>query len=100
MIWVAIVGTLIGHLNHANVRIDWGPLRYMLNSSRMHVWHHDVELHGRHGQNFAVIFSLWDWVFGTAYLPADREMPTRLGFAEQRHFPRDLLRRFLYPFWK
>ena len=100
VLWVAIVGTLIGHLNHANVRIDWGPLRYVLNSSRMHVWHHDVELHGRHGQNFAVIFSLWDWVFGTAYLPVDRERPARLGFANQRHFPRGLLRRFLYPFWK
>ena len=100
VLWVAIVGTLIGHLNHANVRIDWGPLRYVLNSSRMHVWHHDVELHGRHGQNFAVIFSLWDWVFGTAYLPVDRERPARLGFADQRHFPRGLLRRFLYPFWK
>ncbi len=100
VLWVAIVGTLIGHLNHANVRIDWGPLKYVLNSPRMHVWHHDVVLHGHHGQNFGVVFSVWDWLFGTAYLPADREGPERLGFADMRHFPRGLLGRFLYPFWK
>ncbi len=63
---VGAISTAVGHLNHANLRIAWGPLRYVLNSPRMHVWHHDYELHGRCGQNFGVVFSVWDWVFRTS----------------------------------
>ena len=100
ILWVAIFSTLIGHLNHANLRISWGPIRYVLNSPRMHIWHHDVALRGRYGQNFAVIFSLWDWVFGTAYLPDEVEQPERLGFAGMERFPKGLIWRSLYPLWK
>jgi len=100
ILWVAIVGTLIGHLNHSNVRISWGPLKYILNSSRMHVWHHDVVLHGGYGQNFGVIFSVWDWLFGTAYWPQDEERPERLGFQDMGTYPESLIGRFVYPFWR
>ncbi|NKB65864.1 MAG: hypothetical protein GKR89_02270 [Candidatus Latescibacteria bacterium] len=98
ILWVAIAGTLVGHLNHANVPFGWGPLRYILNSPRFHVWHHDLVLHGRSGQNFGVIFSLWDWLFGTAYRP-QAENPARLGFSDQDAFPKGLLARLVYPFW-
>jgi len=100
ILWVAIVGTLIGHLNHSNLRIDWGPLRYVINSPRFHVWHHDVVLHGKAGQNYSILFSLWDWIFGTAYLPDAEEQPQRLGFARMEEFPRGLVGRLAYPFWK
>ena len=97
MLRVAVVATLIGHLNHSNLKISWGPLRYVLNSSRMHVWHHDFELHHRYGQNFGVVFSLWDWLFGTAYLPPEPEQPERLGFRGIGAFPRGLLGRLVFP---
>jgi sterol desaturase/sphingolipid hydroxylase (fatty acid hydroxylase superfamily) len=97
ILWIAVVATLIGHLNHANLRIDWGPLRYVVNSPRFHVWHHDAALHGRYGQNYGIVFSLWDWLFGTAYLPADREQPARLGFEGMEAFPRSLPLRLIYP---
>jgi len=97
ILWIAIVSTLIGHLNHANLRIDWGPLRYVVNSPRFHVWHHDVTLHGRYGQNYGIVFSLWDWLFGTAYLPAEEEQPARLGFEGMEAFPRSLPLRLIYP---
>ncbi len=100
ILWVAIAGTLIGHLNHANLNISWGPVRYVLNSPRMHVWHHDLILHGQHGQNFGIIFSLWDWLFGTAHMPPVEDQPDRLGFHDMDQFPRSLSRRLLYPFWK
>ena len=48
----------------------------------------------------AVIFSLWDWVFGTAYLPADREGRLGWDLPTSGTFRARLLRRFLYPFWK
>lgn len=100
MLGVAAFSTLIGHLNHSNLEISWGPLRYVLNSSRMHVWHHDVELHFRYGQNFGVIFSLWDWLFGTAYLPPEPEQPPQLGFRDMDAYPRGLAARLAFPFWR
>jgi sterol desaturase/sphingolipid hydroxylase (fatty acid hydroxylase superfamily) len=100
VLWVAVIGTLIGHLNHSNLRLSWGPFKYLINSPCMHVWHHDLVLHGRRGQNFAIVFSLWDWLFGTAYLPTEQEQPEHLGFADMERFPRGLFARLLYPFWK
>ena len=63
---VGIISTTIGNLNHANLYISWGPLRYVFNSPRMHIWHHDKHPGKTAGYNFAVVFSLWDWVFQTA----------------------------------
>ena len=94
---IAIIATLIGNLNHANLKIDYGIFRYILNSPRFHVWHHDVILQGQHGQNFAIVLSTWDWLFGTAYYPSEREQPESLGFEDIEKFPRGLIGRLLYP---
>ncbi len=93
---IAVFATLIGHLNHANLRLDYGFLRYIFNSPRLHVWHHDMVLHGNGGQNFAIVFSAWDWLFGTIYYPT-KEMPDQLGFKDMERFPRALPQRLLYP---
>ena len=100
ILWVAISSTVIGHLNHSNLNINWGPLRYVFNSPRMHVWHHDLILHGQHGRNFGIIFSLWDWLFRTAFMPTTAQQPERLGFHDMSTFPQSLLRRLLFPFWR
>ncbi len=97
---IAVVWTVMLDLNHANVPVSWGPLRYLLNSPKMHVWHHDVELHGKGGQNFGQVLSVWDWLFGTAYWPADREQPERLGFAGMESYPESVPGRFVYPLWR
>ncbi len=100
---IAVVATLIGHLNHSNVNISWGPLRYIINSPRMHVWHHDRDWPAErpYGVNFAVCLSVWDWLFRTAYWPARHEAPTqqpaRLGFDGDEQFPRSLVGRFVHP---
>lgn len=100
MLVAGVLWTLMLDLNHANLGFGWGPLRYVLNSPKMHVWHHDVEVHGKGGQNFGQVLSLWDWIFGTAYWPAERERPERFGFAGMEHYPRGVVGRFVYPFWK
>jgi sterol desaturase/sphingolipid hydroxylase (fatty acid hydroxylase superfamily) len=94
---IAAVSTLVGHLNHANVRFNYGPLKYIVNSPRMHIWHHDEVMHLNGGQNFGVVLSLWDWIFGTAYMPRDLETPQRLGFAKLDQFPNGLFSRLTYP---
>lgn len=100
---IAVVVTLIGHLNHSNLNITWGPFRYILNSPRMHVWHHDHDWPADRpkGVNFGIALSLWDWLFRTAYWPAPTEspnqQPSRLGFDNMEQFPRTFLGRLVYP---
>jgi sterol desaturase/sphingolipid hydroxylase (fatty acid hydroxylase superfamily) len=95
---IVAVQTLLHELTHANLPWGWGPLGYVFNSPRLHAWHHDVALHGRHGQNFSISLSLWDWLFGTAYLPAQPESPARLGFAGMERYPSGIWGRLWDPF--
>jgi len=97
---IAVLWTLMLDLNHANLPISWGPLRYLLNSPKMHVWHHDVEQYGKGGQNFGQVLSVWDWIFRTVYWPADRESPDRLGFKGMESYPSGVAGRLVYPFRK
>jgi sterol desaturase/sphingolipid hydroxylase (fatty acid hydroxylase superfamily) len=96
ILWIAIFTTVIGHLNHSNLNLNWGILRYLLNSPRLHVWHHDLVSHQRSGQNFGVVFSLWDYLFGTVYAPA-QGYPAKLGFDGMDQFPTGLISRLIYP---
>lgn len=91
----AVFGTLVGHFNHANLNITWGPLKYLLNSPRMHIWHHDYEGDERTTKNFGIILSVWDWIFGTAYMP--EHPPARLGYAGVEKMPRDFLAHAAWP---
>ena len=91
----ALFGTLIGHLNHANLDLDWGPLKYLLNSPRMHIWHHDYEGDEKSTVNFGIIFSCWDWLFRTAKLPA--HPPRRIGFEGVERFPQDFFSQSAWP---
>lgn len=94
----AVAGTLIGHLNHANLDWDYGPFRYLLNNPRMHIWHHAWDEVPPAGANFGIILSCWDWLFGTAWMPAHRgRAPDRLGFEGLQHFPDGLLRQLALP---
>jgi len=98
--WHGLFATIMGHFNHANLKADMGPLRYLLNHPGMHIWHHDAAAHGRYGCNFGINLSLWDWLFGTAYLPDDIEQPVKLGFAGLSRFPRGFLAQQAVPFWR
>jgi sterol desaturase/sphingolipid hydroxylase (fatty acid hydroxylase superfamily) len=93
----AVLGTLIQHLSHSNIRLDWGPLKYILCSPQFHAWHHDRILRGEKGQNYAVVLCIWDWIFGTAHLVSDTEQPDALGFEGDDFFPKSWLERFTYP---
>lgn len=103
ILWIAIATTVIGDLNHSNLNISWGPLRFLINSPRMHVWHHAMELPREHpsGVNFGTSLSLWDWLFRTAHWPDEAvspsQQPERLGFPGIENYPRGAVARFLYP---
>jgi len=92
-----LVTILIGHLNHANVKITYGPLKYVLNNPVMHLWHHAKELPaGSHGVNYGISLSLWDYLFGTAYIP-NQNPNERLGFENQEIFPKTFFQQLTHP---
>jgi sterol desaturase/sphingolipid hydroxylase (fatty acid hydroxylase superfamily) len=95
---ILVLSLLVQEIIHANLRWDWGPFRYIINSPRLHAWHHAVEMHGAGGQNFGVTLSIWDWLFGTFYSPKDGHAPAELGFDGLRQYPTGIWARFWRPF--
>ena len=81
-------------LAHANVRITYGPLRWVLVSPEFHHWHHSAEREA-YNKNYANVLACWDLLFGTAYLPGGRA-PDRFGVDD--HVPGGYAARFFFPF--
>ena len=90
---------LIGHLNHANVGWDYGPLRYILNNPKMHIWHHAKELPKEHpyGMNFGITLSIWDYIFKTDYVPSSGR-DIELGFEDVENYPTNFFAQQIEPF--
>jgi len=90
----------IGHLNHANVKFTYGPLKYIFNNPVMHLYHHSYVLpKGSYGVNFGISLSLWDYIFKTNYIPEDSgTIP--LGFPGDERVPTDFIHQNLYGFRK
>lgn len=96
---VHMFAVLIGHLNHANLRWDYGPFKYILNNPKMHIWHHSRKLpeEHRYGVNFGLTLSLWDYLFRTAYVPEPGE-DLETGFENDDDFPEEFWAQVKYPF--
>ena len=97
LLTVYVFATFWGHFNHANLNWSIGPLGYVFNSPRMHLWHHDASDEGGTAKNFGIVLSLWDWLFGTAYWPRDRA-PEKIGYPEDAEMPRNWLLQLGFPF--
>ena len=89
----------IGHLNHANIGLSYGPLKYILNNPKMHIWHHAYELPKSHrfGANFGITLSIWDYIFRTNYIPSKGRY-IKLGFDGIEKFPKKFVPLNLYGF--
>ncbi len=75
-----------GFVNHANVRIDFGPLTGVIAGPQWHRIHHSTDPHHR-DRNFATFFPFIDRLFGTYYAPAVGEYPaTGLDESERHSF--------------
>lgn len=60
------------NLRHTHLWVDFGWLDRVLVSPAMHQIHHS-EAPRHWDRNMGLLFSVWDQVFGTAYLPKERE---------------------------
>jgi sterol desaturase/sphingolipid hydroxylase (fatty acid hydroxylase superfamily) len=81
-------------LVHANVRVPYGPLRWLLVSPEFHHWHHSAEREA-YDRNYASLVASWDVLFGTVHLPRGRQ-PLRYGIDER--VPAGYVERLFYPF--
>ena len=91
ILYIYIHSTLI----HANVRFDFGWLKYVIATPRFHHWHHGIEKEAI-DVNFAVQFPWLDRLFGTYYMPGD-QWPSGYGVGGHP-VPPGYLKQLAYPF--
>ena len=97
---VHFMAITIGHLNHSNIKITWGPFKYLINNPVMHLYHHAYTLpHGRNGVNYGISLSIWDYIFKTDYIPEESGL-IEIGFKDDDKFPKDFWGQITYGFGK
>jgi sterol desaturase/sphingolipid hydroxylase (fatty acid hydroxylase superfamily) len=81
-------------LLHSNVRISFGPLRWLIASPQFHHWHHSREPQAWN-KNFAGQLPFIDILFGTAYIPAGEWTPS---YGIEDAVPRTYVAQLAHPF--
>jgi sterol desaturase/sphingolipid hydroxylase (fatty acid hydroxylase superfamily) len=79
---------------HANVRVKFGPLKYLFTTPQFHHWHHSSDKPAI-DTNYAVHLPLFDKLFGTFHMP-DEHWPIEYGTTKR--LPRDFAGQLAYPF--
>ncbi len=91
-----LVSAVHGLFQHANIVLRLGPLNWLFSMAELHRWHHSrllEESNTNFGQNLIV----WDIVFGTRFLPKDRDPPSEIGIAGLPAFPMDYWGQLMSP---
>jgi sterol desaturase/sphingolipid hydroxylase (fatty acid hydroxylase superfamily) len=90
----AAIGRWHAYLVHANVRIEFGPLKWLVATPEFHHWHHAAAREA-YDTNYAGQLAVIDWLFGTLRMPQG-VAPERYGI--EADVPTDYLRAFVHPF--
>lgn len=80
---------------HSNLNWTLGPLKYVVASPVFHRWHHTQPDEGGNS-NFAPTFAIWDWLFGTYYMP-EGKLPETFG-QDDPLLPEGYFKQLVYPF--
>jgi len=84
-----------GFFQHSNLKLRYGPLNYIVGSAETHRWHHARDPRTA-ACNFSNTTIVWDLLFATWFLPADRVVED-IGVID-RNYPRGFLRQMRAPF--
>lgn len=87
-----VISAVWGMYIHSNLNMHTGKLQKFINGPEMHRWHHSTGK-GRN-RNFATKLAIWDWIFGTAFLPETK--PDEYGL--KTFFPKHYLIQTLFAF--
>jgi sterol desaturase/sphingolipid hydroxylase (fatty acid hydroxylase superfamily) len=77
-----------GFFQHCNIDVRYGFLNYVVGSAETHRWHHS-RVPRESNANYGNTVIIWDVLFGTWFLPKDREI-AELGLQE-RDYPKSFL---------
>ncbi|WP_168219772.1 sterol desaturase family protein [Pseudotabrizicola formosa] len=93
-----VIAHLLYHVHalllHSNIKVNFGPLKWILASPEYHHWHHANEKDA-YDRNFAAQLSIIDRVAGTMFLPQDRK-PVAYGL--ETPIPRLYHQHMIHPF--
>ncbi len=84
-----------GFFQHSNIRLKFGVLSYLISTAELHRWHHsrlEKESNSNYGNNTII----WDLIFGTRYLPKDRNIE-EIGLINSK-YPTTFLDQLKTPF--
>lgn len=76
-----VFNMLGANLRHSHIWLSYGRvLEHVFISPAQHQIHHSIARE-HHDKNYGSIFALWDWMFGTLYIP-EAEEPLTFGVSE------------------
>jgi len=84
-----------GFFQHCNIRLRYGFLNYIVGSAETHRWHHSREPREANA-NYGNTVIVWDLLFGTWFLPSDRDVDA-LGLKDSA-YPKSFLGMMRAPF--
>ncbi len=87
-----VMSAVWGMYIHSNLDLHTGKFQRIINGPEMHRWHHSTGK-GRN-RNFATKLAIWDWIFGTAFLPQTK--PDEYGL--KTFFPKNYFLQTLFAF--
>lgn len=87
-----VISAVWGMYIHSNIDVRTGWLQKIINGPEMHRWHHSTGK-GRN-RNFATKLAIWDWIWGTAFLPPSK--PDEYGL--KTYFPEHYFSQTLFAF--
>ncbi len=93
-----MIDAVWGMYIHSNIDVRSGRLQYIINGPEMHRWHHADKDSNAFNKNFATKLAVWDWIFGTAYLP-EKKKPALYGLSYLK-FPKNYIAQQLFAFRK
>jgi len=87
---------VFGLLQHCNIDVRLGRLNWIFSMAEPHRWHHSRTLREAN-TNYGSNLIIWDLVFGSFFLPADRQPPVAIGIADMPDFPQTYTAQILSP---
>lgn len=86
-----------GFFQHCNIKLRLGVLNYIISGPELHRWHHSMVAR-ESNQNYGNNLIVWDLLFGTWFLPRERQV-NLLGLTN-RNYPLPFISQLKTPFIK
>ena len=84
-----------GFFQHSNINLKFGALNYIISTAELHRWHHARDI-DESGKNYGNNVIIWDLVFGSWFLPKERQVD-ELGLFND-HYPMNFTEQLKTPF--